>query len=158
MKKALIPIALAVLVSACSGSADVDAQAALPGTWKCDDDVELVLNPNGRYEWHALYDDDFVVGVPDNDLIKVTAGEQVGTWFPARGGLNAETRWIAFGAPTLGTLHLDAGADPAPTPGRRLHGGPWRLQRTFCRARFLALPARLLAGAACHVARNPAAF
>jgi len=72
MKKAFIPIALAVLMSACSGSADVDAQAALPGTWQCDDDVELVLNPNGSYEWHALYDDDFQISVADNEMIKVT--------------------------------------------------------------------------------------
>jgi glutamate 5-kinase len=49
-------------------------------------------------------------GRQHGDLLKVCAGEEAGTWFPAQGGLNAETRWIAFGAPTLGTLRIDAGA------------------------------------------------
>ena len=43
-------------------------------------------------------------------LASVCAGDEAGTWFPAQGGLNAETRWIAFGAPTLGTLRIDRGA------------------------------------------------
>ena len=43
-------------------------------------------------------------------LARVLAGEEVGTWFPARGVLAARRRWIAFAAAARGALHLDAGA------------------------------------------------
>lgn len=43
-------------------------------------------------------------------LPSLLAGEDVGTWFPARGELNAHHRWIAFAAAPRGALHLDAGA------------------------------------------------
>jgi glutamate 5-kinase len=43
-------------------------------------------------------------------LAQVLAGREVGTWFPARGALDARRRWIAFAVATRGTLHLDEGA------------------------------------------------
>lgn len=43
-------------------------------------------------------------------LNRVLAGEDVGTWFPARVPLNARHRWIAFAAAPRGALTLDAGA------------------------------------------------
>jgi len=43
-------------------------------------------------------------------LAAVLAGAHVGTWFPARQGLPARQRWIAFAAAARGSLILDAGA------------------------------------------------
>ena len=43
-------------------------------------------------------------------LAAVLAGEEVGSWFPAREGLPARQRWIAFAAAARGSLTLDAGA------------------------------------------------
>lgn len=43
-------------------------------------------------------------------LPQVLAGEEVGTWFPARAGLAAKRRWIAFAVAPRGALHLDPGA------------------------------------------------
>jgi glutamate 5-kinase len=43
-------------------------------------------------------------------LERVLAGDEVGTWVPAGQGLPARRRWIAFGSPVRGTLHLDVGA------------------------------------------------
>lgn len=43
-------------------------------------------------------------------LAGVLAGDEVGTWFPAKGTLDARRRWIAFAVASRGTLHLDAGA------------------------------------------------
>jgi len=43
-------------------------------------------------------------------LPRVLAGEELGTWFPARAGLDARRRWIAFAVAPRGVLHLDAGA------------------------------------------------
>jgi len=41
---------------------------------------------------------------------RVLAGEEVGTWFPAKPGLPSRQRWIAFATAARGALHLDAGA------------------------------------------------
>ncbi len=92
MKKTLLPLAMGFLAGACSGSADVDAQTALPGTWKCDDDIEIVLKPNGRYEWHVVYDDEYLVGVTDNDQLKVTDRGHVilGEWRTTGGRLEMD--------------------------------------------------------------------
>ena len=49
-------------------------------------------------------------GVRPGDLPRLLEGDDVGTWFPARGGLKARQRWIAFAAPTRGALQLDDGA------------------------------------------------
>jgi glutamate 5-kinase len=49
-------------------------------------------------------------GMDASVLSRVVAGEAVGTWFPARGGLGARRRWIAFAVAPRGVLHLDAGA------------------------------------------------
>jgi glutamate 5-kinase len=46
---------------------------------------------------------------------KVFAGEEVGTWFPARPRPHARQRWIAFAAAPRGTLTLDDGAVAALT-------------------------------------------
>ena len=43
-------------------------------------------------------------------LARVLAGEEAGTWFPARESLDARRRWIAFAVAPRGTLYLDAGA------------------------------------------------
>jgi len=43
-------------------------------------------------------------------LPRVLAGEEEGTWFPARQRLDARRRWIAFAVAPRGVLHLDAGA------------------------------------------------
>ncbi len=46
---------------------------------------------------------------PDN-LARILAGDVVGTWCPARPGLDARRRWIAFATAPRGVLRLDAGA------------------------------------------------
>jgi len=43
-------------------------------------------------------------------VARVVAGEEVGSWFPARSGLGARRRWIAFAVAPRGVLHLDGGA------------------------------------------------
>ena len=49
-------------------------------------------------------------GMEPSVLPRVLAGEEVGTWFPARDGLAARRRWIAFAVAPRGALELDAGA------------------------------------------------
>lgn len=41
---------------------------------------------------------------------RVVAGENVGTWFPARSAMSARRRWIAFATRVRAALHIDAGA------------------------------------------------
>ena len=43
-------------------------------------------------------------------LLAVLRGEPIGTWVPARPGLSAKQRWIAFSTSPRGTLSLDPGA------------------------------------------------
>jgi glutamate 5-kinase len=49
-------------------------------------------------------------GLDPEVLRRILAGEEVGTWIPAQGGLDARRRWIAFASAPRGILHLDAGA------------------------------------------------
>lgn len=49
-------------------------------------------------------------GLVPGNLARALAGDEVGTLFPARPGLPARQRWIAFAAACRGALHLDAGA------------------------------------------------
>jgi len=49
-------------------------------------------------------------GVQPGVLGRVLDGDEVGTWFPARGALSARRRWIAFATAPKGVLHLDDGA------------------------------------------------
>ena len=49
-------------------------------------------------------------GLDTNALQQVLDGEDCGSWFPAQQGLNARRRWIAWGSPAKGVLHLDTGA------------------------------------------------
>jgi glutamate 5-kinase len=49
-------------------------------------------------------------GVSHGALERVLSGEQEGTWFPAKPGMPARQRWIAWAAAPRGALHLDAGA------------------------------------------------
>lgn len=49
-------------------------------------------------------------GVQPGTLPRVLAGEAVGTWFPAKSGIPARHRWIAWAAAPRGTLHIDDGA------------------------------------------------
>lgn len=55
---------------------------------------------------HAIIASGLEAGV----LGRVLSGEEVGTWFPARGALSARRRWIAFATAPRGVLHLDEGA------------------------------------------------
>jgi hypothetical protein len=50
---ALVVVACAAL-AACTSDASVDPAATLPGTWKCDDEIVLTLETDGRYEWAVL--------------------------------------------------------------------------------------------------------
>ena len=49
-------------------------------------------------------------GLVPGALGRVLAGEDEGTWFPAKEGLSARRRWIAFATRQSGRLHLDKGA------------------------------------------------
>ena len=49
-------------------------------------------------------------GVAHDALERVLSGEQEGTWFPAKPGMPARQRWIAWATAPRGSLHLDAGA------------------------------------------------
>ena len=49
-------------------------------------------------------------GLVPGALGRVLAGEDEGTWFPAKEGLSARRRWIAFATRQSGRLHLDEGA------------------------------------------------
>ncbi len=49
-------------------------------------------------------------GVRLEALPRLLQGDEVGTWFPARPGLAARRRWIAFAVAPRGKLELDAGA------------------------------------------------
>jgi len=49
-------------------------------------------------------------GLAGDTISRVMAGDEVGTWFPARDSLSARRRWIAWAAAARGTLHLDEGA------------------------------------------------
>jgi glutamate 5-kinase len=51
-------------------------------------------------------------------LVALVEGERVGTWFPAKAGLPARRRWIAFASAPRGALHLDAGAVRALRAGK----------------------------------------
>lgn len=59
-----------------------------------------------------------VSGRDPDALPRALRGEDVGTWFPAREGLRARDRWIAFAAAPRGVLRLDAGAVEALRDGR----------------------------------------
>lgn len=43
-------------------------------------------------------------------LASILAGDDVGTWVPARPGMTAHERWLAYATAPRGALHLDAGA------------------------------------------------
>lgn len=49
-------------------------------------------------------------GLEPPNLWRAAAGEDIGTWIPARGSLAARRRWIAFATAARGVLHLDDGA------------------------------------------------
>ena len=62
------------------------------------------------------------------------AGDEVGTWIPARDGrLAARQHWIAFASAPRGTLHLDAGAVEAllRRSGSLLAAGVVRIEGSF---------------------------
>lgn len=83
-------------------------------------------------------------------LPRVLAGEEEGTWFPARGSLDARRRWIAFAVAPRGTLHLDPGAVEAiRTRGASLlAAGVQRVEGSFRRGDVVELrgPAGELVG------------
>ena len=51
----MIKLALATLailsIAACSSSVSIDPASAIPGSWKCNDEVVVTFNGNGNYEW-----------------------------------------------------------------------------------------------------------
>ncbi len=49
-------------------------------------------------------------GLEPERLSELLAGRSIGTWFPATGELDGRRRWIAFAAPSRGSLSLDPGA------------------------------------------------
>lgn len=57
-------------------------------------------------------------GIEPPNLYRAAAGEELGTWIPARGSLAARQRWIAFAAAARGVLHVDLGAVKALRQGR----------------------------------------
>jgi len=57
-------------------------------------------------------------GRDSGTLSHILAGEEMGSWFPAQGNLDALSRWIAFSTACRGALHLDQGAVHALKAGR----------------------------------------
>lgn len=49
-------------------------------------------------------------GIESDDLEGIFNDEERGSWFPARTGMSAKHRWIAWGSPAKGILQLDSGA------------------------------------------------
>ena len=49
-------------------------------------------------------------GIEKGELSGIYNGEVRGSWFPARTGMSARHRWIAWGSPAKGILRLDSGA------------------------------------------------
>lgn len=82
MSRLIVSLAVALGVTACSDSADVDSSTTLPGTWQCDDEITLILGSDGRYEWHVLHDDDYSLHTTDSDQMKMTEQGHVllGQW------------------------------------------------------------------------------
>ena len=80
-------------------------------------------------------------GVVDGALAGVLAGDEVGTWFPARGRLGARRRWIGFAARTRGCLELDDGAVEAleERGGSLLAAGVQRVEGEFRRGDVVEL-------------------
>jgi len=62
---------IALILASCSSSVDVDAAAALPGTWECDDGIVITFKANGKYEWRVPPDDGSTIHVENNDHIRM---------------------------------------------------------------------------------------
>ncbi len=52
-------------------------------------------------------------GLDPANLGRVAAGEDLGTWFPARAGLTRRRRWLAFATAPTGALRVNDGAQRA---------------------------------------------
>ncbi|GIW72139.1 MAG: glutamate 5-kinase [Planctomycetota bacterium] len=89
-------------------------------------------------------------GIQPDVVRRVLAGEPLGTWVPARPGLPARHRWIAFAAAPRGVLHLDAGAVAAlrERGASLLAAGVRRVEGSFARGDVVELrgPAGELVG------------
>lgn len=74
-------------------------------------------------------------GLEPERLPELLAGESVGTWFPARGRMDARRRWIAFAAAPRGVLVLDDGAVAAlrERGASLLAAGVTRIEGSFVR-------------------------
>lgn len=72
---------------------------------------------------------------------RILAGEDVGTWFPAREGLDARRSWMRFATAPRGVLHLDAGAVRAieDRGASLLAAGVVRVEGQFDRGDIVAL-------------------
>lgn len=62
---------LVFFLVSCSGSADVNAAAVLPGSWECDDEIILTFKPNGTYEWRVPPSDEVTIYVESNENIRM---------------------------------------------------------------------------------------
>lgn len=84
-----------------------------------------------RFGCHAV----IASGVRHDAVARVLAGEDEGTWFPARGSMNARHRWIAFASRPRGVIHVDEGAVEALVRrnGSLLAAGITRIEGKFVR-------------------------
>ncbi len=74
-------------------------------------------------------------------LPAILAGDDVGTWVPARPGLTARERWLAYATTPRGALHLDEGAVAALVDRNAslLAAGVTRIDGTFRRGDVVEL-------------------
>lgn len=84
-----------------------------------------------RFGCHAV----IASGVRHESVDRVLAGEEEGTWFPARGSMSARHRWIAFASRPRGVIHVDEGAVEALVnrSGSLLAAGITRIEGNFVR-------------------------
>ncbi len=71
MIRPYVLLGITLVLTSCSGSVDVDAAAALPGTWECDDGIVITYKANGKYEWRVPPDDRLTIHVENNDHIRM---------------------------------------------------------------------------------------
>ncbi|MCB1036309.1 MAG: glutamate 5-kinase, partial [Acidobacteria bacterium] len=87
------------ILTACAGGGSLVSR----GGMRSKVEAALIVSSGGC---HAV----IASGIDAGAFSHLLAGEEVGTWFPARGDLDAMDRWIAYSTATRGVLHLDAGA------------------------------------------------
>lgn len=63
--------AIILSLTACSGSVEVDPASVIPGSWGCDDEIILTINPNGKYEWRVLPYDEVTLYTEGNEFLRM---------------------------------------------------------------------------------------